>query len=131
MSHIVEAKTAIANPDQALLRQAVTLVAGQHGGTVETFYLDYYGKRHPALLAIHTPQLKRGIGILINETTGELTFIGDSWSVQTMYNQVQQEVVQAYVSLATMQALQAMGYTAQAIEGQQAGQVVIQGVSYA
>ena len=131
MSHIVEAKTAIANPDQALLRQAVTLVAGQHAGTVETFYLDYYGKRHAAPLAIFTPQLKRGIGMKIDETTGELTFIGDSWSVQTMYSQIQQEVLQMYVSLATMQALQAMGYTAQAVEGTQAGQVVIQGVSYA
>ncbi len=49
MSHIVEAKTAgIVHPDAELLRQAATLVAQRHGGTIETFYLDYYGKRYNA-----------------------------------------------------------------------------------
>jgi hypothetical protein len=132
MSHIVEAKTSIQHPDQALLSQAVNLVSQQHGGTVDAFYLDYYGKRHPIPLAVFTPQLRRGIGITVNETTGELTFVGDAWGVQGMYQQVQQEVLQMYVSLATMQALQTMGYSSQAIEGQPGtGQVVIQGVSYA
>ncbi|HYU77184.1 MAG TPA: hypothetical protein VEL31_31325 [Ktedonobacteraceae bacterium] len=130
MSHIVEAKTAIVQPDTALLHQAATLVAQQHAGTLETFYLDYYGKRHSAPLAIHIPELRRGIGIKVDETTGELTFVGDSWGVVAMYQQVQQEILQTYVSLATMQALQQMGYSTQALDGEQ-GQVVIQGVTYA
>ncbi len=130
MSHIVEAKTAIVHPDTALLHQATTLVAQQHAGTVEQFYLDYYGKRHSAPLAIHIPQLRRGMGITVDETTGELTFVGDSWGVQSMYQQIQQELLQTYVSLATIQALQQMGYSTQALDGEQ-GQVVIQGVSHA
>ncbi len=130
MSHIVEAKTAIVQPDTALLHQATTLVAQQHQGTVETFYLDYYGQRHDTPLAIYTPQLRRGMGITIDEATGELTIVGDSWGVQSMYQQVQQELLQTYVSLATMQALQQMGYSTQALDGEQ-GQVVIQGVTYA
>ena len=131
MSHIVEAKTSIQQPDLAVMRQAVELVASQHQGTVETFYLDYYGKRHPVAsgLALFTPELKRGIGLLITQS-GELAFTGDPWAVQRLFEEVQQEIVQMYVSLATMQALQAMGYTTQAQDGT-AGQVVIQGVSYA
>ncbi len=130
MSHIVEAKTAIVHPDTALLHQATTLVAQQHAGTVEPFYLDYYGQRHDALLAIHLPELRRGMGITVDEATGALTFVGDSWGVQSAYQQIQQELLQTYVSLATMQALQSMGYSTQALDGEH-GQVVIQGVAYA
>lgn len=132
MSHIVEAKTAIQHPNQQLLQQAVSLVAEQHKGRIEACYQDYYGDRHEVPLAIVAPRLRRGIGITVNAKTGELTFIGDSWGVEQLYQQVQQEVVQMYVSLATMQALQAMGYSSQALEGEVGtGQVVIQGVSHA
>jgi hypothetical protein len=133
MSHIVEAKTSIVQPDLAVLRQAVEVVAQQHGGTVENFYVDYYGKRHQVAsqLALFTPEVKRGIGLLIDQATGVLSFTGDPWAVQALFQQLQQEIVQTYVSLATLQALQALGYTAQALEGEAAGQIVIQGVAYA
>ena len=132
MSHIVEAKTSIVQPDLAVLRQAVEVVANQHSGTVESFYLDFYGKRHEtnSQLALLTPQLPRGVGLVITDI-GELAFEGDPWSVQSLFQQMQQEIVQTYVSLATIQALQAMGYTAQALDGEISGQVVIQGVTYA
>lgn len=132
MSHIVEGQTSIVQPDLAVLRQAVELVAGQHQGTVETFYLDYYGKRHPVAsqLALFTSEVHRGIGIVIRDT-GELVFEGDPWAVQALFQQLQQEIVQTYVSLATLQALQQLGYSAQALDGEIAGQVVIQGVAYA
>lgn len=132
MSHIVEAKTSIVQPDLVVLRQAVEVVAAQHAGTIETFYLDYYGKRHDinSQLALFTPELHRGLGLVIRDT-GELVFEGDPWAVKILFQQLQQEIVQTYVSLATLQALQAMGYSAQALEGEAAGQVVIQGVAYA
>ena len=131
MSHIVEEKTSIVNPDTILLQQATQLVAQQHGGTVETHYLDYTHRRHRCLHAIHTPELERGIGLNIDTKTGTLTFVGDSWMVKDFYNQVQQEVIQTYVALGYMQALQAVGYTANAVEGTEPGQVIIQGVQYA
>src|SRR6266498_5870347 len=106
MSHIVEAKTAgIVHPDAELLRQAATLVAQRHGGTIETFYLDYYGKRYNAPLAVFTPELRHGIGITVDEATGELTFVGDPWGVKVAFEQIQQELLQPYVSLATIQVL--------------------------
>jgi hypothetical protein len=130
MSHIVEAKTSITFPDEALLRQAAQVIAQQHGGSIQAYYLDYYHQQRQAPLAIQAPDLPRGIGLKVNAKTGELTFIGDNWGYETLYAQIQQEVVQAYVSLATMQALQQMGYSAQASEAE-SGQVIIEGVSYA
>lgn len=131
MSHIVEARTSLSHPDLALLRQAVEVVAAQHQGSVQEAYEDFYGKKQKVAskLALYTKELHRGIGLVIKHN-GELVFKGDPYGVRDLYAQVQQEIVQTYVSLATMQALQAMGYSVQAEEGTN-GQVVLQGVSYA
>ncbi len=131
MSHIVEARTTIQNPDLALLRQALDIVASAHeGGRVEQYILDFGGRRQRVStdLAVFTSRVHRGIGI---ELTGEglLSFKGDPWQVWEEFTQLQQEIIQAYVSLATMQALQAMGYIAEASQEEQ--QVIIRGVAYA
>ena len=131
MSHIVEARTQIQNPNLDLLRQTLEIVAGTHeGGRVEDHILDY-GRRRQAIssgLAVFTGRVFRGIGIEI-DAQGTLSFKGDPWAVQAAFNQLQQEIVQTYVSLATMQALRAMGYTAEASQEEQ--QMVIRGVAYA
>jgi hypothetical protein len=131
MSHIVEARTTIQNPDLALLRQTVEIVAGTNeGGRVEDHILDF-GRRRQAVssgLAVFTGRVFRGIGIEI-DAQGTLSFKGDPWAVQEEFNQLQQEIIQTYVSLATMAALQQMGYTAEA--SQEDAQVVIRGVAYA
>lgn len=129
MSHIVEATTTIENPDRALLRQAVGLVADQHeGGEIRTYYLDYYEREHRVSLAIATAEMYRGIGIVVKEK--KLTFVGDGFGYEELYEQVQQQIVQVYVSLATMQALQALGYQTTAEDTEQ-GRVVLTGVNYA
>jgi hypothetical protein len=131
MSHIVEARTTIQHPDLALLRQAAEIVAGAHeGGRVEDHILDF-GRRRQAIssgLAVFTGRVFRGIGIEITDE-GLLSFKGDPWQVWEEFAQLQQEIVQTYVSLVTMQALQAMGYAAEA--SQEEAQVVIRGVAYA
>ena len=130
MSHIVQAKTSIKNPDLALLTQAVKLVAQQHpGGRIADYYLTFARSRRDAQVAIFTSELDRGMGLKIKKTTGELTFIGDYWGHEELAAQIQQHILQTYVSLATMQALAAMGYQASAVEGEQ-GQLVLVGVSY-
>jgi len=131
VSHIVEAQTSVVNPDRELLRQAVQVVAQQHSGQVESHYLDWNRSQHSCFAAIFTLELIRGIGIVVDATTGALTFVGDPYGVGRLFQQVSQEILQTYVSLATMKVLQEMGYTAQALEGEQVGQVVIQGVSHA
>jgi hypothetical protein len=131
MSHIVEARTKIQHPDAALLRQALEIVAGAHeGGHVEQHILDFSGRPQQVStgLALFTQRVHRGVGIGITNE-GRLSFKGDPWKVRDEFNQLQQEIIQTYVSLATMQALQAMGYTADA--SQEDAQVVIRGVAYA
>ncbi len=131
MSHIVEARTTIQNPDLALLRQALEIVAGAHeGGHVEQHILNFSGRQQPVStsLAVFTGQVHRGIGIEITHD-GMLIFKGDPWRVQEAFNLLQQQIVQTYVSLATMAALQQMGYTAEASQEEQ--QMVIRGIAYA
>ena len=131
MSHIVEARTKIQNPDAALLRQALEIIADAHeGGHVENHILDFGGRQQQVStgLAVFTGQVHRGIGIEIT-SEGMLSFKGDPWRVQDEFTLLQQEIVQTYVSLATMAALQQMGYTADA--SQEDAQVVIRGVAYA
>jgi hypothetical protein len=129
MSHIVEAKTQIENPDQTLLRQAVEIVAGQHaGGEVRDYYLTYEGQQRRADLAIATATMHRGMAIEVKDK--QLTFVGDSWGYGYHYQQLQQQILQTYVSLATIQALAALGYQVGTEDGE-AGQVLISGVTYA
>lgn len=130
MSHIVQATTEIENPDPNLLHQAVGFVAQQHtGGEIRTFYRTYQGEEVSTPLAIATSKMHRGMAI--ETKNGKLTFTGDSWSYRQHYAEVQQQIVQAYVSLATMQALANLGYQVTTEDGEEAGQIVISGVTYA
>jgi hypothetical protein len=148
MSHIEEATTTLKftslaalmqqgdrnlieqHPCMALLRQAVTLVATAHGGTVRATYNNYggYAQRTNTNLALHVPgKLPRGIGLLINEHTGALSFQGDPWDHEEFFAEVQQRIVQNYVVLAHAAALRRMHaqVSTQILDNQQ---VVITGV---
>ena len=129
MSHIVEAQTQILNPDRELLREAVSLVAKQHtGGKIQNFYSTYEREKRQTPLAIRTRLMYRGMAIVVQD--GQLTFIGDGYGYEMHYAEVQRQIVQTYVSLATMQALQALGYQT-SVEDGEAGNIVIAGVTYA
>ena len=116
MSHTVQAKTTISNPNLALLGEALQIVAGAHeGGRVGSYILDF-GMRHWQVnthLAVFTKQPTRGIGIELTPE-GEMQFTGDPWMVDTDFALLQQEIIQTYVSLATMRVLEQMGYTSEA-----------------
>jgi|SRR5579859_1897956 len=129
MSHIAEMATTIENPDRALLRQAVELVANQYeGGEIRTYYQNFYQEEFRVPLAIATAVMYRGMAILVKEK--KLTFVGDGWGYEDLFQQVQQQIIQVYISLATVQALQALGYQTTVEDGQE-GQVILTGVNYA
>ncbi len=131
MSHIVQTKTTLKHPNAELLQQAVALVAQQHQGHVSDTYLNYYrqAQRPSTGLALFTPTLHRGIGLDLDEQ-GTLVFSGDPWGVQQEFERIQQEIVQSFVSLATMQVFGQMGYTARA-EELEPGKIAIRGTLYA
>ncbi len=159
MSHIEEGKTSLVfkdlpvllqqgdqlaisrHPAVALLNQAVALVAKQYGGEVKPYYYSFGLEKRVANtgLALHIsssaqrPQghaLPRGIGLIVDETTGELKFLGDPWAVdRDFYQQVQKAIVQKYTALAHAAALRLMNYqiSTQEVEGR----INITGVTYA
>jgi hypothetical protein len=162
MSHIVEAKTKITYPNVseflsqfrqggpdavaqlpfiALLRQAVMMVAKNQGGTVESYYLDYYHRQHATNtgLALHIPPqantprnhaLERGIGLSLDETTGVLTFIGDPYRVEEFYAAVQRQIVQTYAALAYSAAMRLEQYQHVVVRAEQET-LVVSGEIYA
>lgn len=148
MSHIEEATTTLKftalaalmqqgdrdaiekHPCMALLRQAVTLVATAHHGTIRATYNNYYGhaQRTNTNLALHVPDsLPRGIGLFIDHQTGALSFKGDPWDHEAFFAEVQQQIVQNYVVLAHAAALRRMRaqVSTQVLDNQQ---IVITGV---
>ncbi|HVT99459.1 MAG TPA: hypothetical protein VHE33_18290 [Acidobacteriaceae bacterium] len=148
MSHIEEATTTLKftslaalmrqgdreaieqHPCMALLRQAVTLVATAHHGTVRATYSNYSGdaQHTNTNLALHIPgKLPRGIGLVIDQQTGALSFRGDPWAHEAFFAEVQQKIVQHYVVLAHAAALRRMHaqVSTQVLDDQQ---VVITGV---
>lgn len=148
MSHIEEATTTLTftslatlmqqgnaeaiaqHPCMALLRQAVTLVARAHSGSVETTYDNYGWQAQPTNtnLALHIPgKLPRGIGLQVDLETGALIFKGDPWKHRVFFAEVQQKIVQNYVVLAHAAALRRMNaqVSTQILDNQQ---VVITGV---
>jgi hypothetical protein len=148
MSHIEEATTTLTftslaalmkqgdaaaiaqHPCMALLRQAVTLVAREYGGSVKATYDTYYGqvRKTNTNLALHVPStLPRGIGLRINLETGALSFKGDPYAYEEFFAEVQQKIVQNYVVLAHAAALRRMNaqVSTQVLANQQ---VVITGV---
>ena len=147
MSHIEEGKTTLTltalaaalkqgdaatfaqHPCMALLRQAVALAARTYGGSVTTTYADYSYQPQTTNtnLALTIPdRLPRGIGLVIDEQSGTLTFKGDPWNHRACFEEVQRQIVQNYVVLAHGAALRRM--KAQVSVQIQQEQVVITGV---
>jgi hypothetical protein len=140
MSHIEEGKTNLVfntlpallrqgnqqalsqHPCIRLLRQAVLLVAKQYDGEVKPYYYTYRYRDVPANtgIALHIQEragkpsgeaLPRGLGMVVDEETGALKFLGDSWEVdETFYQSIQKAIIQKYTALAHVASLRQMNY---------------------
>jgi hypothetical protein len=143
MSHIVQARTGIVLPKDAqerarcmeLLRRTIEVVAAHfEGGKVTDHYLNYRRRRlSPTTgLAIRSREMWRGIGLNIDGPSGELRLDYDPWEAWDGAEAMKNEITQTYLGLATMQALQEMGWSAQALTGEEGDLVVLgTGVLYA
>ncbi len=158
MSHIEEGKTnlvfadlpaILGNPEALaqhscikLMRQAFSLVAKQYGGEIRSYYYDFSHEEQPTNtgLALHIPQsserprghaIPRGIGLVIDEKTGALTFLGDPWMVdKPFYAQVQKQIIQRYTALSHAAALRLMGYQV-SLQQAEDQKITLTGVTYA
>ena len=72
---------------------------------------------------ISAGKLPRGIGLVTDEKTGELTLVGDPWGVDTLYDQIKREIVQNYQAIAIVAQLHAMGYSTTSLAEGEGGQL--------
>lgn len=109
MSHIAITKVQLKNPDPQLLKKTVAQLAKELNGSVVTEIVDYNGRKENVPLALKTPKIFRGVGILIDEN-GEVKFKGDFWHYQKEIQKLKKQLTQSYTSLAVQVALKKMGY---------------------
>jgi hypothetical protein len=113
MSHFSLIKIRIRNPNLALLKRAVEMVAEELGGELVTTVRDYYGRTMECAAALKNSTFKRGVGVRVNEK-GEVEIVGDFWDVpRSEVERFQQLLVRNYTALALTQALSALGYRVQ------------------
>jgi len=113
MSHFSLIKIKIKNPNVALLKKAVELIAKEIGGEVVSRINDYYGRAMECVAGIKSADFPRGIGVRIN-SSGEVEVVGDFWKVRPdAVESFQKSLVQYYTALAMQTALQALGYQVQ------------------
>jgi hypothetical protein len=114
MSHFSLIKIRIRNPDPALLRRAVEMIAEELGGELVTRIQDYYGRTMEVLLGIVNETFRRGIGVRVNER-GEVEVVGDFFLVpSSAVTRFKELLVRNYTTLALQTALVQLGYRVQA-----------------
>lgn len=130
------------SPCFELLRRALAKVAQDHGGTVlygaNAFYLDCRGQKHPCLIALHTADFPRGIGLHVNPQ-GRLVFVydaaeeGETAGKFLVRPEVAQnicdEIAKHYVTMAVMRAQAKLGFRVSVQPARPgAPEVLVQGV---
>lgn len=130
------------SPCFELLRRAVAKVAQDHGGTAlcgsDAFYLDCRGQRHPCLIALHTADFPRGIGLQVNpqgrlvfayDAAGEGETAGKFLVRPEVAQKICDEIAKHYVTMALMRAQAKLGFRVSVQPVQPGAQeVVVQGV---
>ena len=113
MSHFSLIKVKIKNPNMALLKKAVELIAKEFDGQIVTRIYDYYGRTMDVTVGLLSKTFHRGIGVRINER-GEVVVVGDFYGVPySAVERFQQLLIQNYTALAMQTALAQLGYQVQ------------------
>ena len=127
MSHFSLIKIKIKNPNIALLRRAVELVAKELGGEVVTEVRDFYGRTMGCLVGLVNDTFHRGIGVRLG-SGGEVEVVGDFYGVPVEARvRFQELLVRNYAALATQAALARLGYSVQVQKAQE--RIYIRGVA--
>jgi len=112
MSHWTVAKVRIKNPNQQLLKQALTAIAQELGvqQVVENFVVVGYGSRQRCVYAIPMRlPYGNGYGVYIDEN-GEVRVVVDDHGAPLSANEFAQKLTQYYTVLAVQLAAQQLGF---------------------
>jgi hypothetical protein len=114
MSHFSLIKVKIKNPNIALLKKAVELIAKELNGQAVSQIYDYYGRTMDVVVGLLSKTFHRGVGVKINNS-GEVEIVGDFYGVPySAVKRFQQLLIQNYAALAMQTALAQLGYQVQA-----------------
>jgi len=116
-----ESPAAQSDPTWKMLRAAVEAAAEDLGGTVGDHILDYYNNRRYCDFAVSTPEFRRGVGIRVSRTTGEVRFLYDPYGDgRGAAKAIADRVAQNYMTLAVARALRQLNYEVEVTSGDQA-----------
>ncbi|MHB8928100.1 MAG: hypothetical protein ACYC9Q_10670 [Bacillota bacterium] len=134
MSHIASYKTKIRvkpgspespatrnAPTWKMLRTAIEAAAEDLGGTIGDSIIDYYNNRRYCDFAVSTPEFRRGVGIRVSRTNGEVRFVYDPYGdTKGAAKAIGDRVTQSYTTLAVARALKELNYDVEVTSGDQA-----------
>lgn len=117
-----------ANPSFQILKRSLGIVAQEHDGTITDQVTDAAGRKTTCDLAIKTQRFPRGVGIEINDKTGEVTFLYDQYGGQEqLASEISEEITQNYVSIGLIRAMKSLGYTVEEETPEQQATVALVG----
>ncbi len=95
-----------------LFREALESVAEEHGGYVDEKISNYFGHERECTFALRVPQFQYGLGIDVDENTGRVSFLYDSYGVRDeIIETLKDDVKQTFTTLAVSQALNDLNYS--------------------
>lgn len=110
MSHYSVIKTNLKNPNPQLLKRSLEEIVRILNGTIVDRITDARGRsRSGFLIAFTIPEMKRGIGVLIN-ARGEVEIVGDFWQREHIIPKLQHMITQFYTKNAMALVLSKRGY---------------------
>ncbi len=104
------------------------MISQTHGGTLTKYVTDSYARKTTCDLAIKTPKFPRGVGIKINDNTGEVKFLHDQYGgYAQIARKITEEITQNYVTIALIRAMKSLGYKVEEEASKQRATVVLVG----
>lgn len=95
-----------------LFREALEAVAEEHDGYVDDKISNYFGHERKCTFSLRVPQFQYGLGIDVDEDTGRVSFLYDSYGVRDdIIENLKDEVKQTFTTLAVSQALNDLNYS--------------------
>ncbi|MEW6082743.1 MAG: hypothetical protein AB1576_13500 [Bacillota bacterium] len=95
----------------SLLVDAVEATAESHGGRVVRSISDFFGRVRLCDLALVTPEMPRGVGVEVDEATGEVFFLYDDYGgLEEASRDLAEEISQNFAALAVTRAFESLNY---------------------
>ncbi len=99
------------DPGWEILGEAVSAAAADMGMEVCHTIHDYYGRSIFCDWALKGPEMPRGLGVMVDRKTGEVSFVCDSYGgYERVSAEIKDRVIQNYSALCVAKALSALNY---------------------